>query len=322
MMIKALIVEQLEADGLLRTMRMQPSTDRDIVVAFAGDYNERRYGPFHFLDEEDDRRFREGFARCRARRIANPKFIRNGSSFHVETNWYGIPTQRNWLSYYALSLPKFGIPEQISISDPHKAGRQYRRFVTRDKEHHRWIIYLECASTHGRFDFDLCCDYRIDELSFANIEYRDPKISEHGGRVDEWKRWLSQPQQEKVNQFFIGSISMGDNYSAGQAGAMGPGAQATGNTFQQSCQHSDGSIDLLVLAKELELLRQQLRKEATESRQDVSIGEVALAQTAASEGNGTKALQHLRNAGKWAFNVSTKIGVGVATAALKTALGL
>jgi hypothetical protein len=86
MMIKALIVEQLEADGLLRTMRMQPSTDRDIVVAFAGDYNERRYGPFHFLDEEDDRRFREGFARCRARRIANPKFIRNGSSFHVETN--------------------------------------------------------------------------------------------------------------------------------------------------------------------------------------------------------------------------------------------
>jgi hypothetical protein len=70
------------------------------------------------------------------------------------------------------------------------------------------------------------------------------------------------------------------------------------------------------------LLRQQLRNEATESRQDVSIGEVALAQTAAREGNGTKALQHLRNAGIWAFNVSTKIGVGVATAALKTALGL
>jgi len=322
MMLKALIVEQLEADGMLRSMRMQPSTDRDIVVAFAGEYEERRHGPFHFLDEDDERRFREGFARCRARRLANPNFIRSGASFHVETSWYGIPTVRNWLSYYALSLPEFGIPERISVSDPHKAGREYRRFVTRDDEHRRWIIYLECASSLGRFDFDLSCDFRIDESSFASSEYRDSKSAEYGGRGDDWKYWLNASEQEKVQQFFIGSIRMGDNYSAGQAGAMGPSAQATGNTFQQIWQQNQGSIDLRALAEELETLRRLMRKEATEPTHDVAIGEVAAAQTAASEGKGAKALEHLRNAGKWAFDVSTKIGVGVATAALKTALGL
>jgi hypothetical protein len=54
MMLKALIVEQLDADGILRTFRMQPSNSgRDIVVAFADEYEEPRYGPVHFLDEED-----------------------------------------------------------------------------------------------------------------------------------------------------------------------------------------------------------------------------------------------------------------------------
>lgn len=322
MMLKALIVEQLESDGTLRSMRMQPSTDGNIVVAFAGEYAERRHGPFHFLDEEDERRYREGFAKCRARLLAAPSFVRNGSSCHVEISWSGIPTERSWLSYYALSLPEFAIPERISISDPHRAGREYRRFVTRDDERNRWIIYLECASSCGRFDFELYCDFRMEDGSFALSEYHDPKTAEHGGRVDDWKYWLNDSEREKVQQFFIGSIHMGDNYSAGQAAAMGPNAQAMGNTFQQIWQQSQGSIDLNALATELGALRRLMRQEATGPSHDVAIGEVAAAQTAAAEGKGAKALEHLRSGGRWAFDVSTKIGVGVATAALKTALGL
>ena len=65
-----------------------------------------------------------------------------------------------------------------------------------------------------------------------------------------------------------------------------------------------------------------MRQQATGAAHDVAIGEVAAAQTAAAEGNGAKALEHLRNAGRWALDVSTKVGIGVATAALKTALGL
>ena len=321
MMLKALIVEQLESDGTLRSLRMQPMVGREIVVAFAGEYAEPRHGPFHFLDEDDERRFREGFARCRARRLGTPNFTRDGRSFHVETSWYGIPTERNWLSYYALSLPELAIPQRVSISDPHRAGREYRRFVTRDDDRNRYVIYLECVSSLGRFDFDLACDFGIDSQAFATSAYHDSKAAEYGGTGDDWKYWLNESEREKVQQFFIGSIRMGDNYSAGQAAAMGPSAQASGNTFQQVWEQHQGSIDLHSLARELETLRGLMRKEATDPVHDVAIGEVAAAQTAATGGNGAKALEHLRNAGKWAFDVSTKIGVGVATAALKTALG-
>jgi hypothetical protein len=117
----------------------------------------------------------------------------------------------------------------------------------------------------------------------------------------------------------IQRLIMGDNYSAGQGqvGAMGPNSQATGNTFQQ-CQ---SNIDLPSLAHELETLRIVMRKEAIIPEHDIAIGEVAAAQTAAAQGNGAKALEHLKSAGQWALDVSTKIGIGVAIAAIKTALG-
>jgi hypothetical protein len=94
MMLKALIVEQLEADGTIRSLRMQPSTTGgDMVVAFAKEYQGGRAGPFHFLDEADERRFAEGFANCRARKLGTDAFRREGRSFHVHIGWTGIPTQ-------------------------------------------------------------------------------------------------------------------------------------------------------------------------------------------------------------------------------------
>ena len=321
MMLKALIVEQLERDGTLKSLRMQPNTAGDIIVAFANEYDEPRQGPFHFLDERDEQSFREGFANCRARRLGCPNFYANGDSYHVETSWYGIPTERNWLSYYALSLPEFAVPMSVAISDPHCAGHEYRRYVTRDDERNRYVIYLECASSMGRFDFDLACDFEVDPGGFSTSEYHDPKTSDHGGHGDDWKYWLNEEERKQTQQFFIGSIQMGDKYSALQAGAIGPNSQSTSNTFQQIWQQSQGNIDLRSLAHELEKLRTVMRTEATIPEHDIAIGEVAAAQTAAAQGNGAKALEHLKTAGKWAFDVSTKIGIGVASAAIKTALG-
>jgi hypothetical protein len=217
MMLRALIVEQLEGDGTLRSLRMQPVGDGQIVVAFAGEYDEARHGPFHFLDEQDEQRFREGFAKCRARHLGYPNFRREGRNVHVETSWLGIPTERNWLSYYALSLPEFAIPLRISIADPHRADREYRRHVMRDDERRRYVIYLECTSSHGRFDFDLECDFRIDQASFATSSYQDLRTEQYGSRDDTWKHWLDESEREKVQQFFVGNIQVGDAYSAGQS---------------------------------------------------------------------------------------------------------
>jgi len=115
---------------------------------------------------------------------------------------------------------------------------------------------------------------------------------------------------------------MGDKYIAGQVGAQGPGAHAHDMTFNQLWSQSGQSIDLQALAIELSTLRPHLRQEAVEPEHDVAVGAVANAEVAAKEGNGPKTLEFLSKAGQWTLDNATKIGVGIATAALKTALGL
>jgi len=82
------------------------------------------------------------------------------------------------------------------------------------------------------------------------------------------------------------------------------------------------TIDLSVLAKELAKLRTELKKEASEPDHDISIGTIASAESSAREGNGPKTFEYLSKTGKWAIDVATKIGVPVATEALKKAIGL
>ncbi len=83
-----------------------------------------------------------------------------------------------------------------------------------------------------------------------------------------------------------------------------------------------GDIDLRRLATELAVLRGQLKAQATEPEHDVAVGAVAAAERAAKQGNASSALGHLKEAGSWALGVATKVGVPVAVAALKQALGV
>jgi AbiTii len=116
-------------------------------------------------------------------------------------------------------------------------------------------------------------------------------------------------------------IVMRDQYTAGQAGAMGPRAEASHMTFQQIWQQSQGNIDLAALAGELATLRKAMRQEAEEPFHDKAVAEIGEAQEAAQNHDGPKVLQHLKNGGKWALDVATKIGVNLATEALKKSLG-
>lgn len=54
----------------------------------------------------------------------------------------------------------------------------------------------------------------------------------------------------------------------------------------------------------------------------MAIGAVATAEAAAKTGNGPKALEYLKKAGNWAFDVATKIGTDIAAAALKSSMGM
>jgi small GTP-binding protein len=108
----------------------------------------------------------------------------------------------------------------------------------------------------------------------------------------------------------------------GQVGAVGPGAHAHDINFNQIWNEAKDEIDLSELSKELAKLRSTLKEEATEPEHDMSIGAIASAESSAKENNGPKALEDLKKAGTWALDKASKIGVPVAIAALKAALGL
>jgi hypothetical protein len=128
--------------------------------------------------------------------------------------------------------------------------------------------------------------------------------------------------QDSITLINLGEIQMGDKYIVGQAGAVGPGAHANGITFNQIWNQIEGTIDLPGLVAELAVLRRSMKDEATEPEQDIAIGAVAAAEQAAKSGNGPKALEFLKSAGKWSLDVAQKIGIGLATAAIKSALGV
>src|SRR5215475_9496171 len=99
-------------------------------------------------------------------------------------------------------------------------------------------------------------------------------------------------------------------------GAINADAIATGDrptAISNASQHAASQLDLPKLAAELQLLRNALRREATDREHDAAVVAVGDAEQAAQQGNGLAVLEHLKKAGKWAFDVATKIGVSIAS---------
>lgn len=116
---------------------------------------------------------------------------------------------------------------------------------------------------------------------------------------------------------------MGDKYEiCGQVGAVGRHAKAEGNTFQQIYQEATSELDFGQLAGELATLREALKSEATTGQQYLALAAVVEATEAAEQGDGPTALERLKAAGQWAFEVATKIGTSVAAKALQQSMGL
>ncbi|MBB2496994.1 hypothetical protein [Aquipseudomonas ullengensis] len=133
----------------------------------------------------------------------------------------------------------------------------------------------------------------------------------------------SQHNSVLVQQFFSKEISMGDKYNVtGQVGAVGPNSRAERNIFNQVLQQAASTIDLPALALELAMLRNSMREQATEIEHDQAVVSIGAAESAAKQQNGVDALEHLKSAGKWAFDVATTIGATIAAAAIQTAIGL
>ncbi len=106
----------------------------------------------------------------------------------------------------------------------------------------------------------------------------------------------------------------------GQAGAIGPNAQAHDMAFNQVWTELEATTDIPKLAMELFQLRQEKRKIAIEPEHDIAVSEIAKAEQAAKAGNGSKTVAHLESAGKWALDIATKIGTSLAVEAIKKSM--
>lgn len=116
--------------------------------------------------------------------------------------------------------------------------------------------------------------------------------------------------------------NVGDVFKTGQAGAVGPNAKAENMHFIQVLLSGIDGHDLGELAGELETLRGSLLTEAKSAEQVAAVADVAAAEEAAKKGDAKGVLARLKSAGRWAFDVATKIGTTVAAKAIEKSIGL
>lgn len=232
MMLETLIIEKLDRDGVLKTFVMRSSAPwKRITVAFPEEYTERRFGPFHLYDPEDEERYKEGFAKCRARKLGTDFFRVEDSTLWVKTAWQGIPTDGGSLSYYAFSLPKHAIPRELSVTDP-RSGREYRRVVVRDDAMRCYTVYLECSSRYGTFDFTLECSFEIDRTQFRASHFTDQyQVGDYHHDVDSiLEDYLVPGERKKLGAFMNRGTVIINTATNGGAIAVGdPNGTAIGS---------------------------------------------------------------------------------------------
>jgi hypothetical protein len=121
------------------------------------------------------------------------------------------------------------------------------------------------------------------------------------------------------DQIIGGQKAGGDIVGRDKAGGdIVHGDKVYGDMWKQVAQQG---TDAAKLAEELGLLLGKLQMEAQSTEQRESLLNASKAQDAAKAGDGSKAIEYLKAAGKWFFDAATKVGLGVGLAFVKQKLG-
>ncbi|WP_154675545.1 hypothetical protein [Parafrankia elaeagni] len=126
---------------------------------------------------------------------------------------------------------------------------------------------------------------------------------------------------EKFDGNIREEVFMGDNYTIGQAGAVGPNSHAHDINFSQLWSQKSSEIDLLSLKEDLAILKSAMAQQAADPEHFESLAQIARAENAASEGEGAASLSYLARAGSWALGIASAIGASVAESAIGAAIG-
>jgi hypothetical protein len=178
------------------------------------------------------------------------------------------------------------------------------------------------VNSAGGEDFATALAAELDLYEQNFLSVQDASVIERYVQMQIRAGSLAGQYEQGTRQVFIGAI-MGDQYNvSGQTGAVGPNAHAHDIVFQQVWNQLAERIDLPALADELARLRDAMGREAKAPEHFASAGTVAAAEASARQGQGAKALEYLKQGGKWALAVAEKIGVSLATEALKKSMGM
>lgn len=206
MNVKSIVVEQLDWNGMSKSLTIEPDHNGQLWVAFPTDYEEPRNGPFYFQNSDYEKKFDDRFAQCKARKVTSNNFFQTKEVYTFKTNWQKIPTDKMSVSYYALYLPEYAVPLTINIFDSFNKEKQFKRTVFKDQQQPRYIIYLQCASRFGEFSFDIECEFKKDKNGFVNSLYTDNFQQDFYAQPDDWKYFVNEIDREKTQQFFTGDF--------------------------------------------------------------------------------------------------------------------
>jgi hypothetical protein len=112
------------------------------------------------------------------------------------------------------------------------------------------------------------------------------------------------------------------NIDRSQVGAVGDGATVQNSQFEQNTSEAGEGLDLAKLVQQLQQLRGELSRQASDRNHYAALVALTDAEGAAGKGDRQSVLAHLAKAGKWALDAATKVGLSVAESALKAAIGL
>ncbi len=157
-------------EASLKRVETTGEPGHEIEVALPDEFKGDRSGPAFFPHAQDEEDFKKKFADAPVLPLSPSSFKGVNGVYQLRMDRTGVPTG----SYYALSLPPHAVPSQINVQDP-RSARTLDKYVVRDDKQKCYVIYVDCQSANGTFDFRLDIKFTIEKRRgmFENSEYPD-----------------------------------------------------------------------------------------------------------------------------------------------------
>lgn len=182
-----------------------------------------------------------------------------------------------------------------------------------------FLQYYINETTRHLFRFDNqrmisvdCLDEHQLLLASLAFEKTNPGIKE--GILKKLKAMNLRPNIYKkaesiINKIYIKEVNMGEEFNNyGVTGSMGSHSIGTVSVNETYLADIVKDINLIFVAKELELFRELLCQKAKNSEEEKAISIIDEAHRDAINGNGGLMLKRLKGAGKWVLDIAKEVG--------------